>query len=327
MAKEPLGALERVNPRDYWEREDVDFTQWLAEEANMELLADTLGLELEVESVETNVGSFRADIICRNVGEQSLVVIENQLERADHDHLGKLFTYAAGLEDVKTLIWIVTELRPEHRAALDWLNRITHEDFNFFGIEIELWRIGTSAPAPKFNVVVQPNDWSKIVQEAAAAADWGELSEGKQLQLDFWKSLGDYIKSVGSKVKPPKPSPENWKGYGIGRTGAHVILVVNKAAIGVSLEIERRVHPTWYSTLFDSGQDIEEELGFKLEWIDEDGKKFSHLRRFREVDLSDKARWPELHAWMIDTLDKMREVLRPRVQLLTDDNIDDIEVG
>ena len=159
MAEE-LGRLIKVPLRDFWEGEASDFTPWLADEENISLLGETIVVELEVEAQERNVGPFRADILCKDTVTDSWVLIENQLERTNHTHLGQLLTYAAGLDAV-TVVWIAERFTDEHRAALDWLNEITAEGFSFFGLEIELWRIGDSPMAPKFNVVSHPNDWTE----------------------------------------------------------------------------------------------------------------------------------------------------------------------
>src|SRR3954454_8795457 len=152
MNKPQLGRLQRVSVRDYWLDEAREFTPWLAQEENIALLGETIDLELEVEAQERNVGPFRADILCRDTITGHFVLIENQLERTDHIHLGQLLTYAAGLEAV-TIVWVARQFTEEHRAALDWLNGITNTTINFFGLEIELWRIGNSDLAPKFNAV------------------------------------------------------------------------------------------------------------------------------------------------------------------------------
>ena len=146
-----LGRLERVKLREAWSTEAQDFTPWLAREENLAILSETLEVELQPEAQEKSVGPFRADILCRNADDGGTwVLIENQLERTDHLHLGQLLTYAAGLNAV-TICWIAASFTDEHRAALDWLNEITDERFHFFGLEVELWRIGDSEPAPKFN--------------------------------------------------------------------------------------------------------------------------------------------------------------------------------
>src|ERR1700690_2094983 len=147
------GRLSKVDLRAVWSSEAADFTPWLARTENLEVLGDTLGLDLELQSVEKPVGPFRADILCKDIGGGGTwVLIENQLARTDHTHLGQLLTYASGLQAV-TIIWIAAAFTDEHRATLDWLNKITDESFRFFGLEVELWKIGESPVAPKFNIV------------------------------------------------------------------------------------------------------------------------------------------------------------------------------
>ena len=149
-----LGDLENVDLRDVWPNETQDFTPWLA--GNLSLLNKTLGLALELEAVEKSVGRFRADIVCLNKRDGSRLVIENQLEAADQRHLGQILIYAAGLDEVTTVVWIAASFKDEYLEVLDWLNRVTNERFQFFGLQIELWRIGKSAPAPRLSIVSKP---------------------------------------------------------------------------------------------------------------------------------------------------------------------------
>src|SRR5688500_16692480 len=138
-----LGRLQSVDLRSVWASECTHFTPWLAQAENLELIGEAIGVELELEAQEKRVGPFRADILCKDTITNSWVLIENQIEPTDHCHLGQLLTYAAGLQ-AATIVWVAGKVREEHRAALDWLNEITGERFNFFGLEIELWRIGDS---------------------------------------------------------------------------------------------------------------------------------------------------------------------------------------
>ena len=154
--KKQLGRLERVDLREVWADEAGGFTPWLALDENIAILGDAIGIDLEVEAQETNVGQFRADILCKDTANSNWVLVENQLEQTDHKHLGQLMTYAAGLK-AEAIVWAAEKFTPEHRAALDWLNQITDGRFNCFGLDIELWRIGDSPVAPKFNVVCKPN--------------------------------------------------------------------------------------------------------------------------------------------------------------------------
>ena len=165
----------------FWEDEARQFTPWLALPENLKLLGDAIGIELEFEATESRVGIFKADIVAKEVGTDDRVIIENQLENTDHDHLGKLLTYAAGL-GAKVVVWVAEKISDDHRRALDWLNEITGESFSFFALEIELWRINDSAPAPKFNLVCRPNDWAKSLTGTDGV---GEPTETKLSQLEF----------------------------------------------------------------------------------------------------------------------------------------------
>jgi len=157
-----LGILTKADLREVWESESADFTPWLASKENIGILGKIIAMELEVEAQEKNIGIFRADILCRDTASGNWVLIENQLKRTDHDHLGQLLTYAAGLQAV-TIVWIAATFTDEHRAALDWLNEITDEQFQFFGLEIELWKINNSPVAPNFNIVSKTNNWSRLI--------------------------------------------------------------------------------------------------------------------------------------------------------------------
>ncbi len=179
MTTAELGRLERVALRNIWTTEAQDFTPWLAQEVNLAILSETLNMDLETAGQEESVGPFRADILCRNTLDDSWVLIENQLERTDHTHLGQLLTYAAGLQTV-TIVWVAATFTDEHRAALDWLNEITDERFRFFGLEVELWRIGNSPAAPKFNIVAKPNEWTRSIGKATRRLRFTDLTERNQ---------------------------------------------------------------------------------------------------------------------------------------------------
>ena len=216
----PLGRLTKVDLRQAWISEPGDFTPWLAQPENIVLLGEAIGIELEVESQEKSVGPFRADILCRDTTDRHYVLIENQLERTDHTHLGQLLTYAAGLDAV-TIVWVAGRFTDEHRAALDWLNRATTTGFNFFGLEVELWQIGNSPYAPKFNVVSQPNDWSRTVRDQAAAA--GQMSSNEQLHFDFWTQFREFLGRQWQR-SPGDPTVQGsyWTNASVGRTNFYL---------------------------------------------------------------------------------------------------------
>ena len=249
MNRDMLGRLTRVDLREIWLSEASDFTPWLAREENLAVLADTLGIDLELEAQEKAVGPFRADILCKDIATGAWVLVENQLERTDHTHLGQLLTYASGLEAV-TIVWIAARFTEEHRSTLDWLNKITDESFSFFGLGVELWRIGESPAAPKFNIVSKPNDWSRSVTQAARAIDETEFSEVRLLQRDYWVAFQAVLdQSSGPFSGNRKPQAQSWMTYPIGRSGFHLGTVMVRPRTGFrqnSILATRRRNP--YST-------------------------------------------------------------------------------
>ena len=314
MITPKLGRLQRIpDVRKYWRREDADFTPWLAREENIAVLGETIDLELEVQEQEANVGPFRADILCRNITNDSLVLIENQLSRTDHTHLGQLITYAAGLEAV-TLVWIVDHFADEHRSALDWLNRITDESFHFFGLELELWQIDDSPPAPKFNIVAKPNDWAKIVREAAGSSR--STSPWQKTQKEFWTAFGQHLIDNEAKFKPPPQSSRHWAGYGIGRTGTGMVLILTQSKALVLVQTDNKRRPGWLRLLEEQKGEIETELGFELSWEHRPGQKWAIARATYNVDATDRGNWLQTMEWMLSAMNKMDAVFRPRIKSL-----------
>lgn len=316
MSNSPLGRLEQVDLRTVWTSEAAGFTPWLAQPENLDVLGETLGLSLEIESVEKAVGSFRADIVCTIAGEEgSLVLIENQLERTDHDHLGKLLTYSAGLQAI-TVVWLAAHFRDEHRAALDWLNAITPDRFRFFGLEIELWKIGNSSVAPKFNIVSMPNDWSRSVSPAISGV---KRSETKLRQLEYWTGLQSALDAQNGQVKGNrKPQPQHWMDYPIGRTGFHLSAVMHsrEKCIRVELYISGEKASERHDFLERKKNEIEHELGHSLEWSDQlptaTDRRIAYYRR--DVDPDDESDWSTQHEWLAKHLNQMHRVFVQRVR-------------
>ena len=294
MNDELLGRLNRVDLRTIWTSEPAGFTPWLAQAVNLEILAETLGIELEFEAQEKEVGPFRADILCKDMGTDSWVLVENQLERTDHTHLGQLLTYAAGLQAV-TIVWLAARFTDEHRATLDWLNSITDESFRFFGLEIELWQIGDSPAAPKFNIVARPNDWSKSVAHAARAIDDAELSETRVRQREYWAALNGILDAAGGPVRGNrKPGPRSWMGHGVGRTGFSLVAVANpsKKYVRTELYISGKDAKNFFGLLEDQKYEIEQELGYPLEWEELPARQDCRIARYlRDVDPEDESDW------------------------------------
>jgi len=312
-----LGRLEQVDVRTVWTNEASEFTPWLARQENLDILGETLGLSLETESVEREIGSFRADIVCSDTNTDTTVLIENQLARTDHDHLGKLLTYAAGLQ-AKTVCWVVTQIRDEHRAALDWLNTITPDDYRFFGLEIELLRIGASPIAPRFNIVSMPNDWSRSV---SVVTERRELSETKLIQLAYWDGLHSVLNDLNGPVSGNrKPQPQRWMSYGIGRSGfsLETFISIKQRFVRVELYITGEEASERLVQLEEEKSQIEEELGFKPEWgvqsPEARTRRISHY--LRDIDPTDEADWINQHNWIANNLNAMYRVFVDRVKNL-----------
>lgn len=295
MPPKGLGRLEEVDLRTIWTSEAGDFTPWLAEEENLGLLGDTIGIELELEAQEKNVGPFRADILCKDTANGSWVLIENQLEKTDHAHLGQLLTYASGLKAV-TIVWIAYRFTEEHRASLDWLNEITDDRFNFFGCK--------------------PNDWTKSVHPPAGD---GELSETKLLQREYWAALGQHMKDQKSVVKPQKPLPQHWANFALGRSYFWILAAVNtqKKQIWVAVVCGGPDGKAHFHILKEDKQQIEKEVEFPLEWQELPGKKESRIEiRRKDIDPMNQSGWSQQHEWIAERLEALYRVFSPRVKKL-----------
>lgn len=309
-----FSRLEKVDLRKGWAHEATEFTPWLAREENVQLLGDAIGLELEVEATEKNVGPFNADLLCKDTLHENWVLVENQLERTDHRHLGQLLTYAAGLEAV-TIVWIAKRFTEEHRAAMDWLNSITEKNIHFFGIEIELWRIGDSPVAPKFNLVAKPNDWQRMI--ARAARQEGQLTETQQLQLKYWTVFAEYLREYETKVRPQTPRPRHWAAYALGRSGTQLTtrIYVGDNRIDACVECKDPDEATaLFNGLKSDKEAIEGEMGRALLWDEKPGVQRSEIVYSWEADPADESEWPVQHRKMAAILHDLYQVFSPRIK-------------
>ncbi len=224
MTVPSLGILKNVDLRTAWADEALSFTPWLAAPENMSLLGEAIGTQLSCEGTEIPVGPFAADILAQDeLGRR--VLIENQLETTDHRHLGQCLTYAAGL-DVNTVIWICRKVREEHRAAIDWLNAITQDDIDFLAIEIELYQIGDSEYAPRFNIVAKPNHWSRQVSEKARTAS-AALTETQKEHIAYWESVIALAEGIYPALARRKPFKGNWQTAETLSFGANLQIGIN----------------------------------------------------------------------------------------------------
>lgn len=313
-----LGRLERVELRDIWQSEASHFTPWLARPENLALLGETLGIDLELEAQERSVGPFRADILCKDIGTDRWVLVENQLERTDHIHLGQLLTYASGLEAV-TIVWIAARFTEEHRSTLDWLNRITDDSFRFFGLEVELWRIGGSPAAPKFNLVSKPNDWTQAVAHAARAIDESELSDTRKVQRDYWEALQQALRTANGAVRGNrKAQPQSWMSYPVGRTGFSLssAMIRQKKQIRAELYIAGDQAKRILAFLQSQRSEIEADFGEELHWEELPEGRDSRISTYLACDPEEEVDWPRQHTWLVDRLNRLHRVFARRVAVL-----------
>lgn len=310
-----LSKLVQVPLREAWKHEANDFTPWLAETDNLNALADALGIsELVLVATEHWVGEFKLDILCTDGDDQ--VIIENQLEKTDHTHLGQIIAYAAGV-GARKVVWVAEKFRPEHAAALQFLNDNTTDDLGFFAVEVELWRIGDSPLAPKFEVVVKPDNWTKSSREQVRAAS--ATTPIKQLQQKFWVALKEYLAQHAPNIRPQQARPQHWLNNSIGRSGFGLNVTANTRdeRFGVELYIHSAEAKKHFDNLSAKKAEIEAKLGFALDWQRLDDAQATRIAVWLpNASIEDEARWPEYQAWITQQLVKMDSVLRPIVRAL-----------
>jgi Domain of unknown function (DUF4268) len=312
-----LGRIESVDLRTAWPDEAKNFTPWLAAEENLALLGSVLGLQLELEAVEKQVGPFSADILAKECPGGRWVLIENQMEMTDHAHLGQILTYAAGL-DVAVVVWIARSFREQHRAAIDYLNRVTDEDHLFFGIQVELLKIGESAFAPSFSVVAKPNDWSKQSAAAKFAAD-DVLSPTQVLYREFWTGLIAAAKEAYPSLASRKPYKGGWQTAERIGSGPGFAIDANASFTGNNqLRVEAYVSgpaaPIAFQALSSRKAEIESNFGAELAWelLQGTEKRIAfYMPGQQKKDV--KEAWPSQHAWLLQHWKKLADSIRPAI--------------
>ena len=311
-----LGNIQQVSLREVWPNEARDFTPWLAE--NIDKLGNALGLDLEVQSAEAPVGSFSLDILARDLGGNRPVIIENQLEPTNHDHLGKLLTYAAGY-DAYAIVWLTREFRDEHRQALDWLNQRTGENTEFFGVVVEAWRIDDSRPAPHFNLVVTPNDWQKqsfsSVRQGGGA---GNTSERGERYRQFFQSLIDIMREQHQFTNARKGVAQSWYDFGSGFSGiSYAAAFTQGRTATVNVSIDRgdgEVNREIFDRLVERKEAIESSLGEPLVWETVENRRACRIpiRRPGSID-DDPDTLESIQQWMVEHLLNFKRVFGPHL--------------
>lgn len=306
-----IGKLTEVDVRELWKHEQYDFSEWLAKAENIEYLNDILGLTLVDVDKEVFVGPYRCDLVAKDETSGISVVIENQLEGTNHDHLGKIVTYASGL-NAKTMVWIVKDAKEEHRAAIEWLNNNTNSDINFFLIEIHAYKIGESDPAPMFEVIEKPNDFVK--HSKATNAD-KELNKSQSERLIFWEQFNQVVISRGKPFNLRKATTDHWYDIALGTSDAHVSIDLISKGNYIVVEVYINDKKELFDRLYSFKSAIEEKLGFEMVWDRLDNKKASRIKyQIPGLDFDDHSNYDELMNHVIDIAVKVRDVFSPYVR-------------
>lgn len=303
-----LGKIKEIDIRSVWPHEQYDFSKWLAEEENIRALGEEMNLSLTDVDTEQFVGSYRCDIICKDELTGKSVLIENQLEQTNHDHLGKIITYASGL-DASVVVWIVAKARSEHASAIEWLNKHTDDEVSFFLIEVHAYTIGDSAPAPMFKIVEQPNDFAKTVK---AIAHKGELNETQTNRLQFWTQFNDVIEQRGKPFNKRKATSDHWYSVAIGSSQCHISIdLVNKEhriRVGVWVPDNKEL----YDHFYDYKDEIEDNADCHFVWDRLDGKKAAMICTYIPgLNYNKQENYPELMNKIIDLVVVMRSAFTP----------------
>lgn len=298
-----LGKLEKIEDlRSIWKHEAKDFTPWLAEEDNLSMLSEAIGIDIVLEEQESNVGEFSVDIFASEESTGRKIIIENQLEDTNHDHLGKIITYASG-KDAEVIIWIVKRARDEHKQAIEWLNNHTDDKCAFFLIEIELWRIGKSEPAVKFNIVERPNDWAKSMKKSSS------LTHGGALKLDFWQKFVEYNQTNNGIFAKSMPTSDAWIGKSLkGIPSTTVCLVITKESCRVEAYINsgsQEKNKSIFDTLYANKDIIEHNYGKPLTWQRLDEKVTCRIFEDRPLSYLSEDDCPEIFKFFCDATNRM----------------------
>ena len=298
---EKLGALKKEEIRKIWKTE-LEFSDWLASPENMQLLSNAIGIDMLAVEKESAVGSKKADILAKITGTDRQVIIENQYGTSNHDHLGKLITYSVG-KNAEILIWIVERAENVHKVAVQWINDHTDENINIFLIQIKILRIGDSVPAPMFTVLEKPKDWPKQNKQVA-------ITKTNQQQMDFWNSFMDYAMKNTEFSKlfhHRKGLMQNWMNLPLGSSKYQICLTIKtEGKIGAEVFINKQ--QDIFNNLELNKDQIEKDLGFKMDWQPLPDKNGSRIAIVLDCDFTDAEKWDSCFEWLTDKAVKLKKV-------------------
>lgn len=301
-----IGKLKEIELRTVWKHEAMDFTKWLAEPENIAELNEILGLTLTDIIVEQTVGNLFCDIYATDELTGVKVVIENQLEQSNHDHLGKIITYASGL-NAGVIVWIVKKARAEHRSAIEWLNNNTGNDINFFLLEVHAYKINNSLPAAKFEIIEQPNDFIKNYKSLLPTSENKSSSE----ILAFWNEFNDLISERGNIISKRKATTRRWYDVSIGSSKSHLTMELVNRENYVRLGLYMTNYKEWFDKLYLHKEEIEQEIGYKLDWKRDCSETVSRVSyNLKGLNYENKENYSEIMNQMIDIILKMKTVFK-----------------
>ena len=304
-----LGKIKKVDLRDVWRLEASGFSAWLAQQENLDLLAEQLEIDIELQGTEVPVGRFKIDILAKEPTTNESIIIENQLENTNHDHLGKLITYAAGL-DARHLIWIVKDVLPEHLNAIEWLNNHLDEEIRCCLIRIEVWQIGDSKPAPRFEIISDKNKWVASLKQRTSSS---QVSPLKLRQQQFWAEFCEFCKKKDPTIKLHKPAPQHWLNFSMGNSIAHMAARMNTQKNHISIELYIPNNKMLFSYFKENEELLKRELGKDLDWFS--ANIASGFNLFREVnDVFNEGNKLDYFEWLFLNLMNFKNVLNPLIK-------------
>lgn len=302
-----VASLETIPLREVWPDEARHFTPWLA--ANPNLLAEAIGLELELEGKEVGVGPFSADVVLREVSSGHRVVVENLLEATDHSHVGQLITYAAGL-DAAYAVLVAKHFRPEHKTALAWLNNLSEEGTGFFGIEVGAVKIGNSDPAVRLDVVVEPDDWSRQVRSVVKR----QSSDTNTRYAEWWSEFLPALREAyPGWTNATAAQAQNWMNFPAGRSDVRYGLSFAYPTSATNYSLRAEVYlgtgESSFPVLLERKEELEAECDYPLVWEELENARSSRIAIYLDpADPAVREEWPNYRAWGIAALGELRRV-------------------
>ena len=307
-----FGKIKKLNLRDIWPKEAKDFTPWLAD--NIGVLGEALGMELALKDTEAAVGDFSLDLLAKDLGTGHTVIIENQLTQTDHDHLGKLLTYAAGF-NASTVVWISEAIRDEHRQTLEWLNQRTDEETQFFGVVVEVFKIDDSKPAYSFKPVVSPSEWQKSKKRQIS----GNISAKGEAYRNYFQSLIDELREKYQFTNAKIGQPQNWYAFSSGVSNipfSTSFAQGGKARTEVYIDVGNvEKNKALFDWLYERRDEIHSKLGKELVWERIDDKRLSRIAVYRDSSIEyNKEELIKIKAWHIENLLSFKQILSPLIK-------------